>query len=280
MQNTPTKIIIQEMSVAYLQGKSTVKLSKEYGFSTTTIKKYLNLNDIDTSRNQKYYADHNPIDCFENIDTEAKAYWLGFILADGCIYKNQLIISIQEEDGYLLEDLSKLLGVESIKLRLIKKINERYKNQLSLNISNSKLIADLAKYGIISNKSHKSYFPDIPEELYSHFIRGVFDGDGSISRPKKAAYHTFNICGNNLLIEKIQEILIKNCKLNKTKLSIPKKEHANIKVVIYSGNRQCLKIKEFIYKNATIYMKRKKDKFDSIVVVWKTENNVEALKSS
>jgi len=203
---------------------------------------------------------------FENIDTEKKAYFLGLITADGCIFKNSLIIYLQEEDGYILEELIKELNYGKVNFK--KRVNERCKNQKYVQITSKKLIQDLKKYGIIPNKSHKTYFPEISEKFYSHFIRGVFDGDGSISCPKNKSNFTFNICGNYELISGIQKILVEKCKLNFTKLSVPKKSCPNINVVIYGGNRQCLKIKNFLYENANIFLTRKQIKFNNINLTW------------
>jgi len=141
-------------------------------------------------------------DYFDIIDTEKKSYFLGLLLADGCIiienktekdskYKNsnsyRIALSLQQEDDYVIDEFSKELGFEKEK-----KINN---NQNGVKLRkpqrrfrfNSKYMVDtlMSKYNILPRKTldstFKFPFETIPEELQRHFIRGFFDGDGSVS---------------------------------------------------------------------------------------------------
>ena len=130
---------------------------------------------------------------FDNIDTEYKAYILGFIYADGTLYQAKtgnrqlkLTISLQEEDGYILEKLGE--DIENIKVKLsyppaISKHN--WKKRKVLAFSSNQICNRLISLGCYINKSKVGMkFPEIPSALMHHFVRGFFDGDGSVTLHK------------------------------------------------------------------------------------------------
>lgn len=132
---------------------------------------------------RKYNIDEN---YFDIIDTQNKAYSLGFIFADGSVAKNGsgVAISIQENDKDLLDKLNHEFGGDR-KLSFIEynKKNPNWQNQYCLSVVNHKINQDLVKHGAIPNKSLSLEFPvDIPGDLIRHFIRGYYDGDGSLAK--------------------------------------------------------------------------------------------------
>jgi hypothetical protein len=138
------------------------------------------------------------VDYFEKIDTEDKAYFLGFIIADGNIGENSNSISIIQKDPYILYEFKKYIEFSG-------DIYLPYKNRniCTINFSSSKTKNDLSKLGVFSNKTYTIKYPDIPEELQNHFIRGVFDGDGCIFIRKIADGYqsgfTITQCRTNIL---------------------------------------------------------------------------------
>lgn len=266
----------QELEICRLYTKdklSSNEIRKLFNISVGTVIKTLERYNIKRVKNspknikKSSYRKYNlNEDYFTMIDSNDKAYFLGLIIADGTIsYGRTSILSIglQEEDSYILEKLKKNLDFEG-SIRLIKKSKSCRKDLKSISICSKKLVESLIKHGIIPNKTHFTYFPDIPEEFYSHFIRGVFDGDGSIVLdPRGRQNLTFSIAGTEVLISKIQEILIENCDLNKTKLATSKQTKDTFRVMNYSGNFICKRIYEYLYKNAESFLTRKKEKFES-----------------
>lgn len=117
---------------------------------------------------------------FEKIDTEDKAYWLGFIAADGSIGETcGLEISLSHKDIKHLYKFADNIGAEKdiVKTRKIKQYEV-----CRLFINNKKIISDLSKYGIIQNKGFNLDFPNfLSDNMIKHYLRGYFDGDGSIS---------------------------------------------------------------------------------------------------
>jgi hypothetical protein len=133
-------------------------------------------------------------DYFDVVDTEYKAYILGFIYADGTVgacngnRMKRLCITVQEEDGYILEKLGE--DVDGIKVKLFNPpaISSRgWKKRNRVTISSDNICNKLISYGCKINKSRVGMdFPKdhIPQHLMCHFIRGFFDGDGSVTKHK------------------------------------------------------------------------------------------------
>lgn len=121
---------------------------------------------------------------FTNIDTAEKAYILGFIGADGCVYRkgNSLVleINIGTKDRGLLERLRDLLLPTSNIYEKPPK-TKKHQGQCQLVISDTKCCSMLMEHGIVLRKSKVLRPPDkLPKSLQHHYIRGYFDGDGSI----------------------------------------------------------------------------------------------------
>jgi hypothetical protein len=158
------------------------EIAKETGFATSSIsrnlekwgiRKRITLNE----HNKNQSSLKNP-DIFESIDSYEKAYWLGFILADGSIVeKNRLQIALQLSDKNHLEKFSKFLSSDCT-VREFNKTNHPF---CIYSVGHIKLRIDLENKGIIVNKSNKPYTLWVPEEKYiKSFLNGYLDGDGSI----------------------------------------------------------------------------------------------------
>lgn len=210
---------------------------------------------------------------FENIDTENKAYFLGLIYADGYVgVHDELVISFKDnEDGLrILNLLKEELGFTGELKTQIQ--NCGYNPEATcakLNFSNAKINSDLRKWGLSEYKlESRKHMPDIPKELVPHFIRGIFDGDGSItvymdsSSGKPCEKATFSVYGNQSLLEEIRDIFVKELDCNYTEIRMTVNSD-KIPEYRIGGKRQLQKVKHYLYDNATIYFKYKRDKFYS-----------------
>lgn len=167
------------------QRYSQQEIANKFSCSTYVISNILKRNNI-TITTQPRKNKKQDDNYFDVIDTEHKAYWLGFIFADGNVYGNQLSIEIHEKDKYLLE-----IFKEDLKLN--NKISFRQRNNTTtccIRMTSSHLIETLSKYGIVADKTHKiNHLPEVPEKLLPHFLRGLLDGDGWITIDKNGYYH-------------------------------------------------------------------------------------------
>jgi len=189
---------------------------------------------------------------FEKINTEQKAYWLGFIYADGCVDKSEFRLHLSIKD---IEHMKKF----AIHLKSNHPIHHCQQNTISFNIGNKKIIKDLKKLSITPRKTLTIEYPNLlqlPYKLNRHFIRGFFDGDGCLYIRKDGlkVWSIYSASENfkNQLSKKIKEetgIVIKIYKQNKGwNMVINRKDDIE-------------KIGKYIYKDATIFLERKKEKF-------------------
>lgn len=131
---------------------------------------------------------------FKNINTEYKAYILGFIYADGSVYQppgNRQLnfrIGVQERDSYILDQLSlAAAGGHKHIVNTPSSIKKGYQPQVCVNISSNELCQDLINLGCSIRKSKEGMkFPQLSPEMIPHFIRGFLDGDGSVILKKQS----------------------------------------------------------------------------------------------
>lgn len=196
---------------------------------------------------------------FETIDTEDKAYWLGFIYADGNINKaqNTLTIQLQGRDNGHLVKLNKCIeGNFSVKCFDIIKNDKTY-FMCRILVYSTKMSKDLMDKGVVPHKTDKICFPDIPNHLIRHFIRGYFDGDGSIcERKHKRGPSDLSCsftCGNMQFLESIRSILFQN----NIKSYIVKDNRGEKFSLSLAGLQNPDVFLHYIYDGATIYLDRK-----------------------
>lgn len=111
------------------------------------------------------------------------SYILGYIMADGCINKNTLVLNCKNDDIELLEFIkSQISPNRPIKyLSRLNKSNQKIYNSVRLELTDKFLIESLYNLNIISRKTGKEKLPNIPIEFVKDYIRGLFDGDGCIT---------------------------------------------------------------------------------------------------
>lgn len=175
------------------------------------------INNHCTKKNRDYKDSY-----FDVIDTPAKAYFLGFIYADGWItYRtvncmnvgHEFAMQLQIRDRYILERLNSELGDAHIVTDSEKTIticnnkNESHTEFSILRVYSARIVRALIANGISSNKTYSKIYPTVDGELFSHFLRGYFDGDGCVSANSrgKAQVH-FTAFGVSFL-EYIQRVL-------------------------------------------------------------------------
>ena len=250
-------------------------ICKKYPISSTYISEFLAKNGVKkrTARKEKYKNVN--FDYFETIDTEHKAYWLGFIMADGCISKtsksnkkpNRLQINISNKDINLLKQFCNDINMDTKNIKVYTPKGTYSTNKMcKIYINSQKLCSDLSKYGIIQNKTGKEQIPDISDDMIPHFIRGFFDGDGcTLMDNKTNKIHGIEFCSNQCFLETLQNIFIKNNILkeeHKKKITKEKRNNQNLHYLTYVRKYIVNNIFNYMYKNSTIYLKRKYENFD------------------
>lgn len=269
---------IQNLINLYNEGNSLRTISKITGHSRNFITKVFNENNFIRRTNKinsrKYYLNDN---YFEIIDNAEKAYWVGFIAADGYISKreggcsNRLGITLSEKDIEHLYKFNKCLN-STYEIKTYKadeshyNINSRFCRLL---MSSDKLVSDLEKLGIVEQKTLILKFPtidQIPEQFVYDYIRGYMDGDGSISFCTKG--YTKPSCLIGFTGQK--DFLLNIQKYLGVKTKLTTKDNITFQFNI-GGNNQCLNILNKLYKNSTenSRLNRKYEKYLELINIAK-----------
>ncbi len=260
-----------ELFTKYETGKFTaVDLAKEYPISSTAISALLKRHGYKAKSQSELQRKYNIDETFfDVIDTEEKAYFLGFLYADGYnnTDRNSVNLSLKESDKDILIRLNNLIQPDKpLQYVEFKKETRGYKNssnQYRLAIANKHISERLTELGCCKNKTHIITFPSeeqVPKHLQRHFTRGYFDGDGCVSN------RVFSMVGTELFLITVQEIMIDKLGLTKTKLDKRhKKRENNITSIRYCGSSNLRKIMDWFYTDATIYLDRKYEKFKNYV---------------
>lgn len=199
------------------------------------------------------------IDYFKKINSKEKAYWLGYIYADGTITKNNNKISLVSKDLEVIENFKKSIKSNhkiTKNINFDKRTNKKYTSYL-IQIGNRMFVRNLINLGITNKKTDILYFPIIDEKYYSYFIAGLFDGDGCISYYGKHNLR-MSLISTNEVLSFIKDYIAK--KFNIKDLQYYKKVSTN-KTNVYKMHlyKDTFKFLQFIYNdnNFKYYLKRK-----------------------
>lgn len=150
-------------------------------------------------------------DYFHNIDSDIKAYFLGFIFADGWVINKpdkrnyEFGIQLNSCDKYILDKLNEELGnVHQLKhnnpyVSEIKGVVAYHKSSDTLRIYSKSIVADLISHGVVENKTQKDVHPIINDDLFFDFLRGYIDGDGCYYVRKNNVYMHITCSSQNPL---------------------------------------------------------------------------------
>jgi hypothetical protein len=284
--NTITHIMKKSIEVSekevvkcYLECKSMSNVRNKFKVCAKRIRSILISNGIDiTMRKQPLDVDY-----FKYIDSAEKAYWLGFIAADGHISKTKYKLAFCVKDEDILFKLKNAINAGSPvshRFNHDKRTNKTYE-QYNIQITSKKFCEYIKQHGVTELKSDIFEFPNIEERFYSHFIRGMYDGDGSISI-KSSSVRKQATCRINLLstlecVHYIRDYL--NNKFNWELSKIFSKHDQNIHYV--STQKYSLNFLNWIYLDSTPEMRldRKYNKYIEytdllkIKKTWKIKNH-------
>jgi len=197
-----------------------------------------------TTLNEKY---------FNNITTEEQAYILGFIYADGYITSDNRTLSFQlnKKD---IEILDKIKSCLNSNVKYTKSSNI---NGVRVNFCSKYMVKSLNRLGVVRNKTKKLYLPSLPSNLYRHFFRGLFDGDGYIGK-----YQCTLIISSDKFYTDLVEFI--NTEFNTT---LSSKKYDNYYRVNFT--RKNASIIKWMYQDSNIYLTRK---YNSYYTNWHNYN--------
>ena len=235
----------------YTSGKTIKEVSLELGLTYRQVEYIVNILKISRKRGPQNLTKN--LDFFKRIDTERKSYFLGWIMADANVsnHNNQysLKIHISSKDIDILNSfMDDIKSDNKISKRVV---NE--KEYVYTSITSKEMVEDLMRHGVVPNKSTKEKIPNIRKELIPHFIRGYFDGDGitCVKNIKRSGF-----VGGYEMLKQIQD---------ETNIKKSIFQANNSKAFYYlMGMKESHKLYEYMYKDATVFSLRKKQRMDII----------------
>ena len=268
----------------YESGFSTTEISKLYRKNRETIAWILFRQFKITPIKRGYKVNEDFFDC---INSEIKAYLLGFFFADGSIETNTTRFSLCNsiDDLEIIKLFQKYICPDAeIKMTINNKGALNRKPQCVFRWSSKYMTESISKrYNLKSRKTYYNLeFPNIPKEFQRDFIRGYFDGDGSVS----LVYYskggipnaTANFIANNTcFIDVLCEVFDKN-NIEYRKCTQTSKNNYILYCLVIQGKRT-VNLFNYLYKDATIFLDRKYQKFLTYIDKGNTEINLELKKS-
>lgn len=195
---------------------------------------------------------------FDNIDSSEKAYWLGFIVADGYLNnsKNMLRIKVGNKDKEHLIKFINFLGGELSMLKSeihnITGNTQWYVSTYAPQICNA-----LKNLKVEQGKSGKEQVPPIEEKYYRDFIRGLWDGDGFI----RESLTGVGLVGSYECLSFVQKIFEKELKVKPLKIY----SHCNTYKIEYRSTKKAIPlIINYLYQDKDVSLDRKMELADQI----------------
>ena len=287
LEKTKEKIAALEIAVTneiyekYLYGEiSYSDLPRILNSDRYTIECFMNEKGL---KHRKSVIDESTNHClFSDINNERSAYLLGFYLADGSLCGEHISVSVSEEDSEIVEAfksaICKYNKIGKRKSFFNKKTGYISKPMVSVTFRSKQISDDLKRYGIGENKTYEldTDLSFIPDNLMIHFIRGYFDGDGTVcythgiskkklsnGEYKEYPYNNYNwsiISNNEKVIRIISNFLSEKFGIHSNIIN-DKRGHYLVEI---NRKKDFFTMRDLLYKNATMFLSRKKEKYFSI----------------
>lgn len=254
--------ILQAARDMYLSGNwSICQIESIFGKERHTLvknlKKYFN---VKVRRDGKKQINSS---VFNEIDNEEKAYWLGFLYADGSVSstRNSFELALQEQDLSHIEKFRTFLCSTHKILKRTIHANGKDFTAYRIAIRDAQIHDDLIRHGCVPKKSLNIGFPEIPQYLIRHFIRGFFDGDGTITlaNSRRISFAVSFTSGCKEFLEELSYIILKDLSISTT---IYKDKRSKAMTLEINGGKQGrIKFLDYLYKDSNIYLERKYEKY-------------------
>lgn len=259
-----TQGMIDRVCKEYQDGLSQDEVAKNNKTSRKTVRKILKDNNIPIRKPEEWLRQYDlNQEYFDVIDTQNKAYFLGFMYADGYVSKinNCIQLNLQSRDLHILESFKKELKCIDKPLYFDQrsKSNPNHKDIFSLRIESEHMHNSLCNLGVVPKKSHILTYPFfLDQELHRHFIRGAMDGDGCIhatNLSNEKEIRSVDICGTYNFCSGLKTIIESNLDIH-CSLILTNKKSNTYKITI-SGRNQCISFLDWIYTDAELFLYRK-----------------------
>lgn len=257
---------IEEVVRLNNEGISLVQLGKKFGVTAGAISVALKRRNFHVINQQNLLKFDNTV--FDSIDSEEKAYWLGFIYADGWVSAtdNTFELSLGLKDTKHLQKFADFMN-HSNNVR----ITDNYRCRFC--VTDKHLKKRLIELGCIPRKSLILEFPSedqVPKQLLSHFIRGYFDGDGCIITKETSCV---KLVTSLLGTENVLEGIKRNANII-ANIRHDARRHLSCKHFALSAGKSEIFL-DYLYKDANVYLERKHNLYKNYLNITYGKNNTE-----
>jgi len=251
----------------YESGLSTAQVAKECGYkSHVSVLNILGKNSIPTRNREQYMVGKSNarkyclLEDFYSygVNTEAKAYLLGLLYSDGWVSTSKptsYTVGFGSTDLELVEIVAGILE-SNHHIREVKSKKASYKRMYELRLDSKVLVSDLIALGCVQRKSHILTYPsDLGPDMDRHFIRGLWDGDGSVKHTRIAEgkpYLRLSLVGAKALLEGVRSVV-------ETKLNVIGHIITHGAVFRLSYGKGAKLLYDYLYANSTYSLSRKKN---------------------
>lgn len=257
----PTRLFTdsQEAEIArrYLAGESLRAMAREFGTAHHVLSGSLRRQSVTqrdaAERNRLYSLNAH---AFDVIDSEAAAYWLGFLFADGNVSRRTVALSLKGADSEHVRRFGQFLQAEHV---VRASISATGHGVATIQVTDLHLTDRLRELGIETHRPRPLLsLESVPGELQHHWIRGFFDGNGSIKLSASAGF-----CGKKPTLEAVREIV--SPIVGRTG-SLYAHSKSPVWYLSYAGRLSCNALAAYLYQDATVFLDRKRHRFESLPI--------------
>jgi hypothetical protein len=247
--------VVQE----YLAGHSVYRLARLYQMTENSIRSILKVRKVSLRGKRKYGFDES---FFDEVGPEGRAYWLGFLYAEGNLHRSTLAVKLAGVD------LAHLLALKQAVQAQQPVCPVKDKGAYVLKLSSTRLVPKLNRLGIVPNKNAQLRFPPLSDDLKMHFVRGFFDGDGWFAKSKpnnmKVESWQWAVCSRSReFLEAVREVI--NLAIGRPSAGSFVKRVYRTRTgdshiawtLTYGGNPLVRAIRDALYHGATVFLPRK-----------------------
>lgn len=234
----------------YLSGTPIVDLGNKYGLKPNGIYYHLEKAKVEVDRRKRRFSCKD--DLFSE-DSEVGKYWLGFCEADAHVARgNSIQLGIASKDRCMIEAFQKALQTQH---PIYEQKNGGFPRS-RLDVTSQKLAKDLLEFSADTIAECKN-------SLQRHLIRGLFDGDGSVSCRDyvydgvKSYSRRITICSDAEILEVIRNVVANQAGTSLGNISWVR----GISQWSLSGIVNVQQFRDWIYQDATIFLPRKREAF-------------------
>lgn len=249
----------QDAAIAadHLAGVRLAALGRKYGVYPSSIRSALGRQGVAVDNYTRRFNEQ----AFDDLSSEAACYWLGFLFADGNIGKAGLQIHLKRSDESHLERLRQFLQAEQPLQYNVTYAAGRPNERVSLRINDRAFGRKLTKLGITVGRTDPEHaIAHIPSRNIHHWFRGMFDGDGCAHKTGALTFLAQELILIVLrgTLRSIGALTLRSNAPNGPKITrLPHIARLHI-----SGVAQCRRVAEYLYRDATIWMERKRNIID------------------